>query len=132
MKSDTLPDVAEGQPAVLNTPAEPAGAKADDAIALESCSALEWIAVRTRHSVYDLIVLGGGSGDVMVRGGLFPDFRHATVAGSTCGGIAVKLRTICVGCHLELYVDGESVITSRIESVSRDRLRIAREPAQTF
>ncbi|HEY7057673.1 MAG TPA: hypothetical protein VH458_14155 [Vicinamibacterales bacterium] len=91
-----------------------------DAVSLESCSEFEWIIVRTRHSLYDLIVLSGREGSVLVRGGrLFPCFRRATVAGSLIGSAAVKLRSIVVGLHLELVVDGKSFVTSRIEAVAR-------------
>jgi hypothetical protein len=94
-------------------------------IRLESCSALDWITVRTLQSAYDVIVLAGGAGDVMIRGGrLFPQFRRARIVGSTFGGSAAKLRSICVGLHLELCVDGKSFVTSRIEAASR---RDARE-----
>ena len=47
---------------------------------LESCSELEWIVVRTRNSTYDLIVVSGDTGAVMVRGGqLLKEFVAATV-----------------------------------------------------
>jgi hypothetical protein len=91
-----------------------------NAISLESCPAFEWIVVRTQRSLYEVIVLSGKEGKVLVRGGhLFPAFRHATVAGSMIGSAAVKLTSIVVGLHLELRVDGQSFVTSRIESVSR-------------
>src|SRR6185436_11218717 len=42
---------------------------------LESCSEREWIVVQTRNSMYDLIVLSGDTGAVMIRGGeLFKEF----------------------------------------------------------
>ena len=91
----------------------------DEAIQLDSCPAFQWIVVRTRRSVYDIIVLSGEAGEVMVRGGrYFPEFRHATIAGSTFGGSAVRVGSICPGCHMELEVDGRSFVTSRIEAVS--------------
>jgi hypothetical protein len=91
----------------------------DDVIQLDSCPALQWIVVRTRKSTYDIIVLSGDAGEVMVRGGrFFPEFRHATIAGSTFGGSSVKLGSICVGLHLELRVNGKSFVTSRIQAVS--------------
>jgi hypothetical protein len=68
-------------------------------------------------------VLSGKESSVLVRGGrLFPAFRRATVAGSMIGSGAVKLASIVVGLHLELVVDGQSFITSRIEAVSRPDL----------
>ena len=91
----------------------------DDTIQLDSCPQFQWILVRTRRSVYDVIVLSGEAGEVMIRGGsFFPEFQLATIVGSTFGGSAVRLGSICAGCHLELHVDGKSFVTSRIENVS--------------
>jgi hypothetical protein len=91
----------------------------DDAIHIDSCPVFQWIVVRTRRSVYDIVVLGGDAGEVMVRGGrFFPEFRRATIAGSTFGGSAVKLRSICVGLRMELHVNGKFFVTSPIQAVS--------------
>jgi hypothetical protein len=91
----------------------------DDAIRLDSCRVFEWIVVRTRRSVYDIIVLAGKVGEVMVRGGrFFPEFRRARFAGSTAGGSALKLRSICVGLNMELNVDGKRVVTSKVQAIS--------------
>ena len=99
---------------------ERAAARLADYVELDSCPELEWITVKTSRSTYDVVVLSGDTGEVMVRGGrLFPDFRRATITGSLFGGIAVKLRTIAVGLNLEFLVDGTSVITSRIQAISR-------------
>jgi hypothetical protein len=92
----------------------------DDGIQLDSCPAFERIVVRTRRSVYDVIVLSGDTGEVMIRGGrFFPEFRRATIAGSIIGRSAVKLRSICVGFPMELHVNGKVFVTSRIQAVSR-------------
>jgi hypothetical protein len=102
---------------------ERAARRLGDSVELDSCPELEWIAVKTSRSAYDVIVLSGDTGAVMVRGGrLFPEFRRATITGSLFGGIAVKLRTIAVGLNLEFLVDGMSVITSPVRAVSRHHL----------
>ena len=89
------------------------------AIDLDSCSPFERIAVTTRMSEYEVVALPGSSGDVLVRGGrYFPEFRHARLAGSTFGGSAIRVRTIEVGCRLELQVDGKTLLTSTIQAVS--------------
>ena len=124
MKSDIMTEVhASG---IAKAHSELPQSKTDDLVDLESCSELEWIVVRTRSSEYDLLVLSGVAGDVLIRGGrVFPAFRRATVIGSIFGAQPVKLGSICVGLHLEVRVDGESVVTSRIQSVSRHRLPFA-------
>jgi len=92
---------------------------------LDSCSELEWIVVRTRNSTYEIIVLSGDTGDVMVRGGeFFKEFTHATVGASIFGETADPLRSICAGGHLELRLDGKRFVTSRIERVSCHRLPV--------
>jgi len=104
---------------VIAAPFERLAAATHPDIRLESCSELESIVVRTRSSVYELIVLCGDTGEVMIRGGqFFPEFRRATVVGSTFGGSCIMLRSLCVGLRLELRVDRESFLTSRIQSIT--------------
>jgi len=95
-----------------------AAAQSDGAIQLDSCRRFERILVRTRHSVYELIVLGRG-GCVFVRGGhAFPEFRRARVAGSSLGS-ALMLRSVGVGRRMELQADGKYFVTSTIQALSR-------------
>src|SRR5947199_4100079 len=92
----------------------------DAACDLEDCAPFDRICFRTRRSDYEVIVLNGGSGSVLVRGGrYFPEFDRARLAGSTLGGSAIKVRTIQVGCRLELRIGRETIVTSSIEAVSR-------------
>jgi hypothetical protein len=118
MKPEKLPDTepieSVGMPHGDRVFAEP-----DESIQLEACLEHEWIAIKTRRSVYDVVVLSGNTGEVMVRGGrFFPEFRRATVTGSIFSA-GVRLGRICVGMHL-LLDDGERpVITSLIQTVSR-------------
>jgi hypothetical protein len=73
-------------------------------------------------SNYEVIVLPGRSGNVLVRGGrYFRDFQQAGLAGSTFGGSAIRLRTIEVGGRLELQVNGMPIVTSTIEAVSHTK-----------
>ena len=90
------------------------------AIHLDSCVPFDRIAVRTRRSDYEVVVLPGSAGEVLVRGGdMFSEFRRARLAGSTFGGSAIRMRTIEVGGQLELRVDGQPIVTSTIQAVSR-------------
>ena len=119
MKPEQLPDTESIACARMPHGHHP-DAESDGSIQLEMCSEHEWIVVRTRSSVYDVVVLSGNTAEVMIRGGrFFPEFRRATVAASILGGAGVNLGSICVGMHL-LLDDGEKpVITSRIQTVSR-------------
>src|SRR6185436_20763430 len=94
--------------------------RAGHAIHLDSCLPFDRIAVRTHRSDYEVVVLPGSSGQVLVRGGrYFTTFQRAALAGSTFGGSAIRLRSIEVGGQLELRVDGHPIVTSTIEAVSR-------------
>ena len=104
---------------------ERAAARLGDVVELGACPELAWITVKTSRSSYDVVVLDGDTGDVMVRGGShFPEFRRATVTGSLFSGIAVMLRTIAVGLNLEFVIDGASVVTSRVQAISRLHLPV--------
>ena len=93
-----------------------------DTIKLGACRDLDRILVKTRHSVYEMIVVAADHGDVMLRGGVFgAEFQPATVTGSTFGGSAVKRRAICVGRFLELQVDGKAFLTSSVQAASHHR-----------
>jgi hypothetical protein len=96
-----------------------------DYVELNSCPVLEWITVKTSRSTYDVVVLSGDTGAVAVRGGsLFPEFRCATLTGALFEGIAVMVRSIAVGLNLEFQVNGTSVITARIQAISRRHLPV--------
>lgn len=95
--------------------------KSDAAIRLDSCVAFERIAVKTQSSLYEVIVLCGRTGEVLIRGGrFFPEFRRAILTGSTAGGSALKLRTIDVGLRIELRDDLKLYTTTAVEAVSRE------------
>ena len=88
-------------------------------IQIEECSPLDHLVVRTKNSVYDLVIASGHDGDVLVRGGrLFPDFRHARLVGATAGCSTVKLRGVYVGLSIEFFADGRPVITSPVTEIS--------------
>ena len=123
MKSEPMSD--EAAIVIVEPLKELALLTPDEAIDLESCSELDWVVVKTRSSVYDVIVLSGREGEVVIRGGrFFPEFRRAILTGSIFGGSAVKLRSICVGMHLEFHVDDKSFVTSRVQAVTRHRLAL--------
>jgi hypothetical protein len=82
---------------------------------------LESIFVNTRSSIYELIVLQGDRGDVLVRGGrILGAFRRARLVGSTVGGSALKPNIIDVGFRMELSLDGQIMVTSAVETIVRD------------
>ena len=92
----------------------------NEGIQIDACSPLDRLVVRTRNSVYDLVVVSPQQGEVLVRGGrLFPEFREAQLVGATAGGHTVRLLGIYVGLSLELFVDRRRVVTSTVLQVYR-------------
>jgi hypothetical protein len=90
------------------------------AIHLDSCLPFECLAVRTRRTDYEIVVLPGSSGEVLVRGGrYFQEFSRARLVGSTFGGSAIRMNTIQVGCLLELRLGATRIVTSAIEAVAQ-------------
>jgi len=94
--------------------------KRDAEFRLGSCQPFETIVAHTCTSIYELMVLDGGAGDVLVRGGKkFPEFRRVWFAGSTAGGSALKMNSIDVGLRMEFHTSESVVITSPVVAVAR-------------
>ena len=54
-----------------------------DGIQVDQLAAMDRVTVRTRHSVYEIVLLSPASADIMVRGGeFFPEFTRARLAGA--------------------------------------------------
>ena len=99
-----------------------------DGLQIDRLAPLETIEARTRNSTYELVILDGRNGDVLVTGGQF--FRTSTrvrLNGCTAGGSCLKWRGVYCGFRLEFQVGTEVVVTTRVQSVAR----IERAPAQT-
>jgi len=78
----------------------------------------EFLTVETENSRYELTIVCGRTGDVLVRGGeFFPYTTAARLAGSSLGGSLLKLRGICIGFRMEFQTHERSIITSRVRSI---------------
>ena len=76
------------------------------------------LTIETENSRYELTILCGPTGDVLVRGGrIFPEETSARLAGSSLGGSMLKRRGIYIGFRMELYACECSIITSRVRSI---------------
>ena len=94
----------------------------EDGVQVDELTPLEQLVVRTRNSRYDITVLSPQTGDVLVQGGrFFPKPTPAKLSGASLGGSFLKMRGIYVGFRLELWRDGETVITSPVESIANAR-----------
>ena len=113
----------------------PAGALLDtwsghewsDGVMVDRLAALERLTIRTRHSLYEIVIMSPETADVLVRGGAyFPVFTRARVAGSSLGGSFLKVHGIYVGFRMELCDGERMIVTSPIEEVaSGDRAAVA-------
>src|SRR5947208_16954269 len=90
-----------------------------EGIQWEMIEDMEKLVVQTENSVYEITVICGRTGDILVRGGrFFPEFTEARLAGSSLGGSFLKLRGIYVGFNLEIHFDKRLIITSRVRQIS--------------
>jgi len=91
-----------------------------DGLQIDRLAPLETIEARTRNSVYELVILDGRNGDVLVTGGqFFPTSTRVRLNGCTAGGSCLKWRGVYCGFRLEFQVGTEVVVTTRVQSVAR-------------
>jgi len=94
-----------------------------DGCQVDQLADMQPITVITRNHLYEMFVIAGTEGRVRVRGGLFfPEWRDATLAGCSLGGSFLKLRGVYAGFCMELYVDGEAIITSPVQKLTLTRI----------
>ena len=104
----------------------PAGALLDtwsshdwsEGVQLETIQDMKNLEVRTENSLYEITVISGRAGDILVRGGsFFPEFTPAHLAGSSLRGSFLKVRGIYAGFNLEIHLGEKLIITSRVRQV---------------
>ena len=75
----------------------------NDGVQFDQIEELTPLAVRTNNTLYEITVLDGQTGDVLVRGGkFFPMRTPVRLEGSRCGGAILKRRGIYVGLRMEI------------------------------
>jgi len=95
------------------------------AIHVDSCEAQETVVVTTRStSVYELVFVRVDRGDVLVRGGrYFTEFSPVLFLGSVADDGSLNRDAIDIGGRLKFVFGEQFVITSPVESLSRDGVR---------
>jgi hypothetical protein len=74
--------------------------------------------VRTRHSLYRLVVVDGLENQVLIQGGrLFNEPTQGRLNGATASGCALKTGWISLGLRMELSVGRERIRTSPVCSI---------------
>jgi hypothetical protein len=113
-------DIAPARNSAEGGAVMPSARPSTTSIDTASCAASETVVVITRSSVYELVVLRGNCGEVLVRGGSrFKGFCPALFVGSIRNDGAPEPHTIDIGLRMKFYFDNLVIITSPVESLSR-------------
>ena len=93
-----------------------------EGVQLETMPDMDRLIVRTDNSTYEITLISARSGEILIRGGrFFPEFTPVRLAGSSLGGSFLKLRGIYLGFNLEIQVDRQLIVTSRVRKISITR-----------
>jgi hypothetical protein len=88
-------------------------------IQIDQMADMQRIHVRTHFSLYEITIIDGGSGSILVRGGnFFPELTAAHLAGATLGGSFCKMRGIYCGFKMEIGHEGQRIITSDVQTIT--------------
>ena len=91
-------------------------------IHLRDLEPMDVLLVRTRNSVYRIILLHGT--EVTVQGGeFFVDPTTAFLDGSGFGGGLIKIGWVGLGLRMELRSEGRRILTSPVRSIVRETPR---------
>lgn len=96
----------------------PASESSPEELVLNSLHPFDTVLVHTLNSDYRILLLDPNSGRALVEGGqILPEPRETLLSGSSLYGSHFKVGLIVVGYHLEMWVDGKIVATSRVQSI---------------
>jgi len=120
MKSKTDP--------ALQTEKVPAGAELDqwsgldwkNGVQVDRMLDFECLEVETEEALYEITIICGRTGEVMIHGGkFFPESTPVFLCGSTLGGSFLKIRGIYSGFRMELQHEGYCIITPMVRTIRR-------------
>ena len=75
--------------------------------------------ITTRNHTYEVVVTSPDTGEVLVRGMVFPRFTAARLNGSSAGGSVINARSVNVGVRVEFGIEGYvPVVTSRVQTLA--------------
>jgi hypothetical protein len=88
-------------------------------IQIDQVPEMETVAVHTQNSVYEITILCGKTGEVLVRGGrFFPEWTPALLAGSTFGGSMLKVGGIYLGMRLEIVPEPVEMVSEVVHDAA--------------
>jgi len=91
-------------------------------VQIEQMDEMQKLLVRTRNSLYEITVMDGWRGEIVVRGGqFFPRATPAWLAGATFGGSILKLRGIYIGLQMEIHTEEGPLLTTRVKMIAVDK-----------
>lgn len=84
----------------------------NNGVQIDQMEELEQLVVRTQNNIYEITVLNGRTGEVLVRGGrFFPVGTAVRLEGSTFGGSILKCRGIYVGLQMEIVPEPAELVS---------------------
>jgi hypothetical protein len=87
----------------------------DQGVQIDQMEELATLAVRTRNTVYEITVLNGHTGEVLVRGGeFFPERTAVRLEGSSFGGSILKWRGIYIGLRMEIVPEPVEMVSKTV------------------
>jgi hypothetical protein len=88
-------------------------------VQIEALEDLQTLVIKTRNSVYEITVICGRDGEILIRGGqFFPQKTAAQLAGASCGGSFLKMRGVYLGLNMEILHEGRTILTSPVQSIA--------------
>jgi len=117
----------ESPKGVINVETAPLGAVLDmwsqnpwrNGTQIDELEEMQQIHVRTLYSVYEITVIDGRNGEILVKGGEHVrDLTEGRLTGATLGGSFCKMRGIYPGFKMEFVANGQRLVTSTVKTVS--------------
>jgi hypothetical protein len=91
----------------------------ENGVQIDRMEDMEKLAVQTWNSLYEITIIEGRSGEILVRGGqFFPELTPARLTGATLGGCFCKMRGIYVGFRMEINDYRQRTVTSPVVSIA--------------
>ena len=85
---------------------------------IEDREDMEKLVIRTRNSLYEITIIEGRRGEILLRGGqLFTELTPVRLIGATLGGGFCKVLGIYVGFRMEINAYDQRIVTTPVESI---------------
>ncbi len=96
-----------------------AASSASDGLCVRDLDPLTTLHVRTCNSYYRIVISHHTA--IYVQGGrFFPEATDARLEGSSAGGTMLKMGWIGVGLCMEIWAQGQRIVTSPVRSITRE------------